>query len=269
MTYGFGANLLEGTPILCKNCGGPMRLQSNFGALCGYCGARDQLPFDEGARYLELKNRLSFARSRALQLQGIDAALARVFEDKGAFWRVAGLYLGMALAMLGSSTAMLWSNDAISANVPEAYRRSMWVHQLFGPGMLVGAAFSLGLGLWVGRRHFRRRVRPMLMAGPLRAGHRAFGCRVCGAELRPVAEASATCSYCGSMNLLPVSEHDASVAALNAQAQVMQRAAHGAQARMISVSALMRRAVIAGVVLNLLFWSLVPQLLDRYVFVVR
>lgn len=245
-----------------------MRVQADASALCRFCGAHDQLPLDEGARYLELKNRLSHARSRALQLQGMDVALARVFEDKQAFLRVSGVYLGTALVVLLISVASLLSSG-ISERVPENYRRSLWVHQLFAPGMLLGVAFSLGLGLWGGRSHFRKRVRPLLMARPLYAGDTGFGCRVCGGELGTSSEAYATCPYCGSVNLFPASQHDASVAAVNQQALAMQNDVRQAHVGMVSISARMRRIVIAGVAASFVACYALPALLDRYVFAMK
>ena len=242
-----------------------MRLQADSSARCVFCGAIEQLPHDEAARYLELRNRLSYARSRALQLQGMDVALARVFEYKQAFVRVSGVYLGIALVVLLLSVGSLLSSG-VSERVPENYRRSLWMHQLFAPGMLLGVAFSLGLGLWGGRAHFRKRVRPLLMARPLYAGHAGFGCRVCGGELRPSSEAGATCPYCGSVNLLPASQHDASLAAVSQQAQTMQHDARRAQASMVSISARMRRIVIAGIAASFVVCYALPALLDRYVF---
>lgn len=266
MAYGYAAaRMPEGTPIVCKNCGGSMRLQPDSSALCGYCGARDQLPADEAGRYLELKNRLAFARSKALQLQGMDVALAHVFEDKRAFFRVSGVYLATALLILFLSVGSLLSNG-VSDRVPENYRQSMWMHQLFAPGMVLGVALSFGLGLLGGRSHFRRRVRPLLMARPLQAGHAGFGCRVCGAELRPGADASATCPYCNSVNLLPASHHEASISALNQQAHGMQHDARHAHVSMVSIATRMRRIVIAGVAASFLIVYVVPTLLDRYVF---
>ena len=281
MSYGYAPSSREGTPILCKNCGAAMRLEGGFStlAVCDFCGARDELPRDEAARYLELKNRLAYAKARALQVQGMDAALARVFEDKRAFWRVSGVYLGTAFVISLVSFFTLLSSG-VSDEVPENYRHSLWMHQLFGPGMLLGVALSLGAGLLGGRRHFRRRVRPLLMARPLPAqpasnvypgaiGAPSFGCRVCGAGLQSTGDASVTCGYCDSMNLFPASQHEAEVAEANRRAESLQHVARHAQVQMLSISSRMRWIVMAGVALSFITSYALPALLDRFVFMAR
>ena len=52
---------------------------------CGYCGADDQLPADELGRALELKRRVQKTAHAVAQLSGVQAALAFIFEDRGAF----------------------------------------------------------------------------------------------------------------------------------------------------------------------------------------
>lgn len=260
-----------------------MRLEGGTStlAVCGFCGARDELPHDEAARYLELQNRIAYAKSRALQVQGMDAALARVFEDKRAFLRVSGFYLATALVITFVSVVTLVSNG-LSDKVPENYRYSLWIHQLFGPGMLLGVAVSMGAGLWGGRQHFRRRVRPLLMARALPPHPAAnlypgqpgvappsFGCRVCGAGLQSTGEASVTCAYCNSMNLFPASQHEAEVAEASRRAQSMQHAARHAQVQMLSTASRMRWIVIAGIGLSFIACYALPTLLDRFVFTAR
>ncbi|MFZ5897065.1 MAG: hypothetical protein ACOY0T_38765 [Myxococcota bacterium] len=265
MSYAVKSNV-EGTPILCKNCGGAMRLQPDLSAWCGFCGARDQLPTDEASRYLELRNRLSLARSRALQVQGMDAALARVFEDRGAFLRVSGTYLVIAGVIMLMSLVTIFQSQASFRNVPENYRMSMYMHQLFAPAMVLGIAVSLGLGLVGGRSHFRRRVRPLLLARPVQAGHAAFGCRVCGGDLPPATEPSVTCSYCNSMNLLPASQHEANLASVDQQTQALSHSVRRAHGTMVSIAARMRLIVIVGVATTFALNYALPALLDRYVF---
>lgn len=263
MTYGYAPRTSEGMPVICKNCGAAMRLEgASTLAICAFCGARDELPRDEAGRYLELKNRLSVAKSRALQVQGMDAALSRVFEDKHAFWRVSGLYLAMSLVILLVSVGTLLSNG-VSDKVPDNYRYSMWMHQVLGPGMLLGVALSLGAGLWGGRRHFRRRVRPLLMARRA-PGSSTFRCRVCGAELQPSGDATVTCAYCDSMNLIPASQHGAELAEADREAQSMQQAARHAQVHMVSIASRMRSIVIVGVALSFAVCFALPALVDQF-----
>ncbi|HET9930921.1 MAG TPA: hypothetical protein VFQ35_09550, partial [Polyangiaceae bacterium] len=193
-----------------------------------------------------------------------------------------GVYLGTALVISFVTAASLLSSG-ISDKVPENYRHSLWVHQLFAPGMLLGVAFSLGAGLLGGRSHFRRRVRPLLMARPLpptpgwSAGYPAqpspaqpsFGCRVCGAELRSTGDATVTCAYCNSMNLFPASQHEAELADASRRAQSMQHAARHAHVHMVSIASRMRWIVIAGMALSFVACYALPMLLDKFVFGVK
>jgi hypothetical protein len=91
-----------------------MTLASDLSVSCRYCGAHDVLPPDDLGRALDIKNRLALAEQRSLQLRGIDAALASVFEDRMAFLRVAGIYFALsALIFIGTSlntASILWSH---------------------------------------------------------------------------------------------------------------------------------------------------------------
>src|SRR5690349_14865292 len=100
-------NLPEGTPIVCRQCGGAMHLERESLAACRFCGARDELPADEAGRYLEIRSRLAAARAKTAQVQGMEAALARIFEDRRAFLRVSGLYLAVGLLVVGMSVASM------------------------------------------------------------------------------------------------------------------------------------------------------------------
>ena len=46
-----GGALPEGTPILCRNCGGGTDLLPDASIACRYCGARDRLPLPWHQRY--------------------------------------------------------------------------------------------------------------------------------------------------------------------------------------------------------------------------
>src|SRR5262245_2049023 len=98
-----GGGLPEGTPILCRRCGGAMNLLADASVSCRYCGAHDQLPADQLGRVLEIKNRLAMAESRTAQVKGFDATFAHVFEDPKAFLRVMGVYLVVGVFVLGMS----------------------------------------------------------------------------------------------------------------------------------------------------------------------
>jgi hypothetical protein len=77
-----------------------MQLAPDYSVHCRHCGAVDALPPDELGRVLDIKNRLALAEQKALQVRGVDATLAAIFEDRMAFVRVSGLYLVVALLVV-------------------------------------------------------------------------------------------------------------------------------------------------------------------------
>ncbi|HXK19528.1 MAG TPA: hypothetical protein VNG33_17080, partial [Polyangiaceae bacterium] len=157
--------LPEGTPIVCRNCGGGMALHADSSIVCQYCGARDQLPADELGRVLEIKNRLAHAEQRTAQVRGFDATFAGIFEKPGSFLRVMGVYLGMGAFVALMSGYQLWATvlpniDKLGTGV----FLQVGLGQLMGPLLMMGFGLSMGAALLTGRRHYRKRVRPLLIA---------------------------------------------------------------------------------------------------------
>src|SRR5688572_27730412 len=138
------SGLPEGTPILCRRCGGAMALLADLSAQCRHCGALDALPADELGRMLDIKARLALAEQRALQVRGVDATLATIFEDRMAFVRVAGLYVVVALLVVATASSQLVSLPGLD-KLPNAVLVEMLAAQATGPALLLGIALSLAL----------------------------------------------------------------------------------------------------------------------------
>lgn len=247
------SGLLEGTPIICRNCGGGMAMNPDASIVCHYCGARDVLPADELGRVLEIKNRLTLAERRAAQLKGFDATFAGVFERRGAFVRVMGVYVGLALFVLAISAYQLWSTILPSLDkFTPGMLLQVVLGQVMGPVLILGFGFSLGAALWTGRRHYRRRVRPLLLASRPAQPHAPFRCRACGGELPQARGADVTCRYCRSLNLVPAELSGSHAAELFQQAETAKQQLFRAHGALVSISKSMRTALVVGGVLTLL-----------------
>jgi len=239
------SGLPEGTPILCRNCGGGMTLHADSSIVCRYCGARDVLPADELGRVLEIKNRLAMAEQRTAQVKGFDATFASVFEKPGSFVRVMGMYVVIGLLTLVMSAYQFYTmllpnidklNDGIIVEVI--------LGQLMGPMLMIGFGASLGMALLTGRRHYRRRVRPLLMASRPAAHNAPFACRACGGALPPARAADVHCPYCRTMNLVPRELHGNHAAALFQEAESAKQQLHQAHGAIMSISGKMRLTLI-------------------------
>jgi hypothetical protein len=256
-----GGALPEGTPILCRNCGGGMDLRPDASIACRYCGAHDRLPNDQLGRVLEIKNRLALAESRAAQVRGFDATFAHVFEDPKAFLRVMGVYLVVGLFVLAMSASnFIQFLPSISRLEPKMVG-SVVIGQLMGPMIVLGIAGSLGVSLWVGRRHYRKRVRPLLIARPPAYPNAPFACRACGGALPPARGAEVSCQYCQTLNLVPKELHGGRAAALLHEAEMARQQLQQAHGALMSISGKMRAAlIVSGVVVFGLCYGL-PMLL--------
>jgi DNA-directed RNA polymerase subunit RPC12/RpoP len=247
----------EGTPVICRQCGGNMTLQNDLVAVCRYCGARDTLPHDELGRALDIKNRLAAAEQRVAQLRGVDAALASIFEDPKAFLRVSGLYFAFAVLLLGASLSQLFSSVLPNVSrLPLGVILSLLAGQLIGPLSILGFAFSFAIALAHGRSHYRKTLRPLLLA---RAGrdHVTFACRACGGDLPPAQRADVRCPYCNTLNLIPKELHGAHAAALFQMAESTRQQLRGINVTTISIASRMRRALlISGVLAVALIFGL-------------
>ncbi len=253
--------LPEGTPILCRNCGGAMHLLADASISCRYCGAHDRLPADQLGRVLEIKNRLALAESRAAHVKGFDATFAHVFEDPKAFLRVMGAYLVVALLVLAMSASSFIEFLPNMAKLEPKTIGSVLLGQLMGPMILLGVAGSLGGSLWVGRRHYRRSVRPLLIARPPAHPNAPFACRACGGGLPPARGAEVSCQYCHTLNLVPKELHGAQASALLHEAEAARQQLQRAHGALMSISSKMRLALIVSGVLVFGFCYVLPMAL--------
>jgi hypothetical protein len=247
------AGLPDGTPIVCRQCGGGMSLLQDLSVHCPYCGARDALPHDELGRALEIKNRLALAEQRAAQVRGVDAALATIFEDRKAFLRVSGLYAIVALLVLCFASAQLVSAlgphwDRLSGAVV----LSVVVGTAMGPLFVLCIAASFAIALARGRAHYRKRIRPLLLARlPVSPGA-AFACRACGGGLPQAQRVDVRCTYCHAINLIPKELHGAHAAALQEQAEAARQQLRGVNVATISIARSMRVTLVLCAILTVL-----------------
>jgi len=116
--------------------------------------------------------------------------------------------------------------------------------QLMGPLMLMGFGLSLGAALLTGRRHYRRRVRPLLIASRPAQPNAPFACRACGGNLPPARSAEVACPYCRTLNLVPKELHGSHAAALFQEAEAARQQLHRAQGALMSISRKMRTTLI-------------------------
>lgn len=252
-----GGALAEGTPILCRNCGGGMDLLADASIACRYCGAHDRLPADQLGRVLEIKNRLALAESRAAQVKGFDATFAHVFEDPKAFLRVMGVYLVVALLVLAMSVSSLIEFLPGMARLEPKLIGSVLLGQMMGPMIMLGVAASFGISLWVGRRHYRKRVRPLLLARPPAYPNAPFACRACGGALPPARGAEVSCQYCHTLNLVPKELHGQHAAALLHEAEAARQQLQRAHGALMSISGKMRLAlIVSGVIVFAVCYAL-------------
>ncbi|MFC1643192.1 hypothetical protein ACFL5O_11000 [Myxococcota bacterium] len=241
--------LPEGTPILCRNCGGHMSMLPDASIACQYCGTRDVLPADELGRALELKNRLAVAEQRAAHVRGFDVALASVFETPKAFLRVMGLYLGVAgLIFVGSVFQFTVAILPHASKLEGQDIIQTIVGQAIGPLFVLGMAFSCGVTLLTGRVHYRRSVRPLLIARPPRQPHAPFACRACGGDLPQTRSANVSCQYCHTTNLIPAELHGSHATSLFREAESARQQLHQASAVTMSIASKMRRTLVLCIV---------------------
>ena len=240
----------EGVPILCNRCGAPADPRPDLVIYCRYCGAADRLPPDELGRALDIKQRLARAAGSVAQLEGAQAALASIYEQRGAFLRVMGPWPILAAIVIGYAIVnTVTTLDALPRSVPDSVRLQLILGAAYGPLFLLGIAVSFPIALLVGRMSYRRSVRPQLLARPPLAPGAAMRCRGCGAPLSPTREPFARCRHCQTPNL--VSEEVARDQARRlAEEEAGYRArAQGAVASAASASVHMGRVLVVCLVL--------------------
>jgi hypothetical protein len=212
--------------ILCKECGGATTPREDFSLSCPYCGSEDRLPENELDRAIELRRRVAAAAGSVAQLDGLSAALASIFEDRRAFLRVAAPWLVVALLITVYQITGAWG--AISA-APGNLRLSLLLYAVMGTLFTSGIALSMMLALWVGRVHFRRAVRPLLIGRPPREPGKPARCRACGGDLPDERGPLLRCRYCRTHSLVtPELERD--------RAQLLEREETTYRQRAIKVS---------------------------------
>jgi len=236
--------LPDGTPILCRNCGGSTDLLADSSIRCRYCGLHDRLPPDALGRVLEIKRRLAQAEQRAAHVRGFDAAFAGIFEDPKAVVRLTASYVVLGLLILGWSAYALLTNFLPNAGkLAPALVAQVLLGQLIAPLGMFGVAFALGMALWSGGRHYRKHVRPLLIARPL-SGSGAFACRACGGSLPPARAADVRCPFCTTLNLVPRELHGAHAGRLLHDAEAARKQLLDAHGAMMSIAARMRRTLL-------------------------
>jgi hypothetical protein len=256
-----GRGLPEGTPILCRNCGGGMTLHGDSSIVCNYCHARDVLPVDELGRVLEIKNRLAQAEQRTAQVKGFDATFAGVFEKPGSFVRVMGVYVVMGLLVAAMSAYQLYATFLPNIDkLDDGLIVEVILGQLMAPMMMLGFGFSLGAALLTGRRHYRRHVRPLLIASRPAQPNAPFACRACGGALPPARGADVHCPYCRTLNLVPRELHGSHAAALFQEAEAAKQQLYGAHGAMMSISGKMRMTLILCGIATFVFAYGLPML---------
>ncbi|HEY4158925.1 MAG TPA: hypothetical protein VGM29_12540 [Polyangiaceae bacterium] len=260
------SGLRDGTPIVCRNCGGGMELAADSSITCRYCGARDLLPPDELGRVLEIKNRLTLAQQRAASLRGVDGALASIFEDRGAFLRVSGLYFAVAALVFGS-TLVSFANTVLPNvdKLPSGALLEMAASSALGPLLVLCIGLSFSVALWRGKGHYRKTVRPLLLARAPQIAGAACRCRACGGELPRAERADVRCVYCDTTNLIPKELHGAQAQALFDQAEAARQKLRALNVATISIARTMRRTlIVCGIITALIAYG-VPALIQALV----
>jgi hypothetical protein len=102
----------------------------------------------------------------------------------------------------------------------------------------------------VGRFHYRKSLRPLLLARPPERAGMRLRCRVCGGDLPETRAADVRCTYCNSVNLAPKELQSGHAAALGAEADAHKARVTGANVTTMSIAKRMRVALVVCMVLT-------------------
>ncbi len=263
--------LLEGTPILCRRCGGASDVAPDASLRCRYCGNLDRLPPDELGRALEVRSRLLLAASRVAQVSGTEQALAGIFEGRRAFVTLMGPWPLLALLVFANAAWNLHGSlSGLAPTVPDSVRVDLVVAAAYGPMFVLGLALSFPIALLVGRASYRRNLRGKLFARPARHPGAPLGCRACGGDLPAATDAFVACRYCRTHNLVTARtaaelarRAGEEIAEHRARADGLQGASVAASKRMsrtlfVSFAAVYVGVLAMGAVARLVVGALVP-----------
>jgi DNA-directed RNA polymerase subunit RPC12/RpoP len=188
-------------PLICHQCDQPVEASDGRTLRCPHCGTFDRLPARDLERALELKRRLQRAAGSVTPLAGVELVLARLYEGRRVFML---LLVPLALVAGALSTLLLVELGPVVAHSPRVLRVPFIRQLLGGATWLGGMAMSAGLGLVLGRLHYRRAMRPRVVARPPLTPEAAPRCRACAGELGPTASRRfVRCRYCSTTSLVP------------------------------------------------------------------
>jgi hypothetical protein len=231
----------EQIPLLCAGCGGPGNPSAEGVLVCPYCGRREQLPANELDRMLEMRRRLAAAAMQAEQCKGVERALFSIFESGSMFSGFLGVYFAFAGFVLLYSVVSAWS--VLTTTNPD-YVPLMMVHVFSGPSFVLALPLSMSLALALGRRRYRKEIRPIFMARPPVAPGAPARCRVCGGSLPESSDAIRTCKYCQTTSVVTPELKAHHEAAAAKQGVWHQRQSMGASAATTGIARSMTRVVV-------------------------
>lgn len=185
-------------PALCRRCGASGQLLRGE-LYCRECGTRESLPPEQGALVGELQHRLFSAARTSLQPTGPLRSLSGTFERGPVVGAVAWSLFALGIAVTTSVVVDSWSQWQAVAGTSRA---GLMTSALLLPAFVLAVPVSLVVARQVGRAHYRRIVRPHLLAWPPRAGARLARCRVCTADLPGSSERFVACRYCRSESIV-------------------------------------------------------------------
>ncbi len=179
------------------------------------------------------------------QLDGVQAALAHIFEDRAAFFRLTTPWLAVGAFVTVYQLVNAWP---IIARSPAAYRLGFALYAAMGTLWLSGIALSFVIALSLGRLLYRRNVRPLLQGRPPRVPGQPQRCRGCGADLPDERGPLVRCQYCSTHNLVSAHTAAESTSLLLAEERAYRaRAAHASRAT-AAAAPNMTRTLAAGMV---------------------